>query len=143
MEQQGYLSGTLLGEYILARIEGYHYTIVGIGFGLAAISTANSLLSSVLERRREIGVLKAIGWRTGAVARLFLTEGLLLGTLGGLAGTVLGLGIFASLYRSLPPGLAWAAAAGILVPALVGVLAAIYPAWQAARIQPAEAVRYE
>ncbi len=139
----GYMNMTLLGEYILIRIQGYHYVMLSVCLLVAAISIADILLLELLERRREIGVLKAVGWRTGAVARLFLAEGLLLGMLGGLAGTILGLGIFASLYRSLPPGLAWAAAAGILCPALVGLVAALYPAWQASKIPPAEAMRYE
>jgi len=61
VDRQGALSGTLLGEFILVQIEGYHFAIVGMGFVLAALSLANSLLAGVLERRREIGVLKAVG----------------------------------------------------------------------------------
>ena len=139
----GYMSVTLLGEYILIRIQGYHYVMLSVCLLVAAISIADILLLGLSERHREIGVLKAIGWRTRAVVRLFLIEGLLLGVLGGLVGTVLGLGIFTSLYHSFSPGLAWAAAAGILVPALVGILASIYPAWMAAKIPPAVAVHYE
>ncbi|MBX3059931.1 MAG: ABC transporter permease, partial [Anaerolineae bacterium] len=100
IDRQGAMSGTLLGEFILVQIEGFHYAIVGIGFGLAALSLANSLLAGVLERRREIGVLKAVGWQTGAVTRLFLAEGVWLGLLGGLVGAVVGLATFIALYES-------------------------------------------
>jgi hypothetical protein len=143
MDRQGAMSGTLLGEFILVRIESYHYAIVAIGFGLAALSLANSLLAGVLERRREIGVLKAVGWRTATVARLFVAEGTLLGLLGGLAGAALGLALFVGLYQSVSSSLGWIAAVGVLAPLLVGALAALYPARVAARIPPAEAVRYE
>jgi hypothetical protein len=143
VDRQGAMSGTLLGEFILVRIEGYHYAIAGIGFGLAALSLANSLLAGVLERRREIGVLKAVGWHTATVARLFLLEGVWLGLLGGLAGAILGLAIFAGLYETVPSSLGWIGLAGVLTPVVVGALAALYPARVAAHIPPAEAVRYE
>lgn len=143
IDRQGAMSGTLLGEFILVRIEGYHYAIVGIGFGLAALSLANSLLAGVLERQREIGVLKAVGWRTSAVARLFLAEGALIGALGGLAGAVLGVSVFVGLYEAVSPSLAWIGAVGAGLPMMVGLLAAVYPARVAARVPPAEAVRYE
>jgi hypothetical protein len=143
VDRQGAISGTLLGEFILVRIESYHYAIVAIGFGLAALSLANSLLAGVLERRREIGVLKAVGWRTPTVARLFVLEGVLLGLLGGLGGAALGLATFVGVYETFSPSLGWITLVGVLTPAIVGALAALYPARVAARVLPAEAVRYE
>jgi cell division protein FtsX len=143
VDRHSYLSGTLLGEYILVHVESYHYALLVISFVLAAISFAEHLLAGVLERQREIGVLKALGWRTGAVARLFLLEGAVLGLLGGLAGTTLGLAVYLGLYRSVGAGLLWAVLAGLGVPTLVGVLAAVYPARVAAAVAPAEAVRGE
>jgi len=143
LQQRGMLGGTLLGEFILVEVERFHYAIVAIGFGLAALSTINGLLGSIFERRREIGVLKAVGWRTGGVAWLFVTEGLLLGLLGGAVGTLLGSAVFFGLYRMLSPAFASIIVLGVAVPGLVGALAALYPAWVAARVPPAEAVRYE
>ena len=143
LEQRGMLGGTLLGEFILVRVQGFHYAIVGIGFGLAAFSTANSLLAGVLERRREIGALKAMGWRTGAVMGLFVLEGALLGLGGGTMGALLGSLTFVYLYHTIVPGLILAMLVGMSVPGLVGALAALYPARVAARVPPAESVRYE
>lgn len=143
LEQRGMLGGTLLGEFILVRVQGFHYAIVGIGFGLAAFSTANSLLAGVLERRREIGALKAMGWRTRAVMGLFVLEGALLGLGGGTMGALLGGLTFVYLYRTIVPGLTLAMLVGMSVPGLVGALAALYPARVAARVPPAESVRYE
>jgi ABC-type antimicrobial peptide transport system permease subunit len=140
---RGYLALTLLGRYILVRVSGYHWGMVGVMMAVGALATADVLLAGVLERRREIGVLKALGWRTGAVARLFLLEGAMLGLLGGLAGTALGLLVYLGLYRSVGIGLLWAVLAGLGVPTLVGALAAAYPARVAAAVPPAEAVRGE
>lgn len=143
VDRQGAMSGTLLGEFILVRIEGYHYTIVGLGFGLAALSLANSLLAGVMERRREIGIYKAVGWRTVIVVRVFLYEGALIGALGGLIGAAAGLGVFVGLYETATFDLVWIGLIGVLLPVAVGLLAAFYPARVAAKIPPAEAVRYE
>lgn len=141
--QQGMLSGTLLGEFILLHVEGFHYAIVIIGLGLAALSTTNGLLESILERRREIAVLKAVGWRTGEVARLFVLEGTLLGFSGGLLGSLLGTLVFLYLYRSVEPGMGLVILVGVCIPGLVATLASLYPARQAAKVLPAEAARYE
>ncbi len=142
-DRHGYLSGTLLGEYLLLRVERYHYALVGIGLGLAGLAVGNSLLAGVLERQREVGILKAVGWRTTTVARLFLTEGSLLGLVGGTVGALVGGSLFWGLYRTLSAGLAGALLLGAALPGLVGFLAALYPAQVAARMPPAEVVRFE
>ena len=143
LQQRGMLGGTLLGEFILMSIERFHYVIVAIGFGLAALSTFNGLLNGILERRREIGVLKAVGWRTVSVARLFILQGLLLGMASGSLGALVGMLAYFYLYRSISSDLLLVILLGISVPGLVGALAAIYPARLAAKVPPAEAVRYE
>ena len=143
LDQRGMLSGTLLGDFILVRVQGFHYAIVGIGFALAALSTANGRLGSLVERRHEIGVLKAVGWRSVSVAHLFVLEGLLVGLTGGLVGALVGCGAGLLLYRQL--SVAWVPTALIAmgVAGLVGALAALYPARLAAQVPPAEALRYE
>lgn len=143
LQQRGMLGGTLLGEFILVNVQGYHYAIVGIGLGLAFLSAFNGLLGSILERRREIGVLKAIGWHTVLVARMFILQGILLGMVGGAVGALVGGLAYLYLYRSVSMDLVLAILSSVSLPGLVGALAAVYPAWLAAKTPPAEAVRYE
>ncbi len=141
LAQQGYLTGTLLGEYILMHIEGYHYAIVGLGFLLAAPAMGHSLLIGMMERRGEVGLLKAVGWRSTTVVGLFLMEGMTQGLIGGLVGTLIGLETYLVLYGILGLQLGWAVLAGLMLPMGVGLIAAIYPAWVAARVPPAEGIR--
>lgn len=99
-------------------------------------------MMAVQERRREIGVLKAVGWRTSSVTTEFILEGALLAGLGGAVGSVLGVGVFAFVYLSLPTS-PWPAILAAVAAVVVGGLAASYPALVASRVPPAEAVRYE
>jgi len=140
---RGYLSGTLLGEYLILHIEGYHYIVAGVGLLVAATTILDALLVSALERRREIGVLKTTGWRDREVTGLFVSEGLLLGLAGGVLGWLVGLAAYGLLYRGLPAQAWWVTLPALGVPVLVGAVAAWYPARQAARVPPAEAVRHE
>ncbi len=124
-----------------------------IALVIAALGIANALLAAVRERRREIGVLKAIGARDRDVRRIFLLEALALGLSGGLAGTLLGWAIartvgavvndylsaqgLAGVTVSLPmPVLA----AGILGSAVLALLAGSVPAVRAARLPARDAM---
>jgi putative ABC transport system permease protein len=108
------------------------------------VAIANIMVMSVLERRTEIGVRRALGATRGHIRTQFLVESMLLAAIGGLAGVVLGAAItvgFATnrgLTVDVPP-LGIAASIGVAL--LVGALAGLYPARRAARIPPAEAVR--
>lgn len=143
LELRGYLSATILGEYLVLRIKGHHYLMAGVCLLVAGLTTTDALLVSALERRREIGVLKAVGWRDRQVAGLFVREGLLLGLAGGVLGWLVGLAVYGLLYQGLPTRAWWVTLPALGVPVLVGAVAAWYPARQAARVPPAEAVRYE
>lgn len=110
----------------------------------------NTMVMSVFERTREIGVLRALGWRRRRVLGMILREALVLSLLGGVAGTLVGVGV-ALLLNANPlvagfvrahftPGLF----AQALVTALVlGTIGGAYPAWRAASLRPIEALRYE
>jgi ABC-type antimicrobial peptide transport system permease subunit len=121
-----------------------------IGLIAGALATMNTMLMSVFERTREIGTLRAVGWSRMRVLRLILAESLLLGLLGGAAGFGLGVALVAVITAN--PALSGvislrptpeAFILGLIVALALGGLGGLYPAWRAASLQPAEALRYE
>jgi putative ABC transport system permease protein len=111
---------------------------------VAGVGIANVMVISVIERRSEIGVRRALGATRMHVRLQFLVESVLLALLGGTLGIVLGAAVTAGYARardwalSVPVG---ALAGGVGVALVLGALAGLYPAARAARLQPAEAVR--
>jgi putative ABC transport system permease protein len=110
----------------------------------------NTLLMSVLERTREIGVLRALGWRRRHVLGMVLQEALVLGAVGGSVGVAIGLGLtwlvtlIPGLFGSIEPVYSPELFVQAVVVALgAGLLGGLYPAWRATRMHPAEALRYE
>jgi ABC-type lipoprotein release transport system permease subunit len=117
---------------------------------IGALGMLNTMLMSVLERTREIGVLRALGWRRWQVLRMVLQESLVLGAVGGVCGIFLGLGM--SRLWGLVPGYFGALkpiytpqvfVQAVVVALLAGVVGGLYPAWRATRMRPVEALRYE
>jgi len=131
---------------VISQITRFVTGIAVIALVVGAIGIANIMLVSVTERTREIGIMKAVGARNRDVMELFLLEATLLGAGGALLGLPLGLAAswagaqYADVGFALAPF--WSALA-VLVGVLVGVVAGLYPAWRAARIDPIEALRYE
>jgi putative ABC transport system permease protein len=137
------------------------YAFLGI-FGslalmVASIGIVNTLVMAILERRREIGIMKAIGASDGDVKKLFFAEAGAMGILGGLVGVGLGwaigevinLGTNVYLKRqSLPPEHFWSVpwwlvGGAILFAFVVSMVSGLYPAGRAARLDPVQALRYE
>jgi putative ABC transport system permease protein len=124
------LNGLLLGLGAVALLVG------GVG-------VANTMVISVLERRGEIGLRRALGATRGNIRLQFFTESLLLSVLGGGGGVLLGATVTAgyAAYRNWPPVVPlWAVAGGLLAATAIGSVAGIYPAWRAARLTPATAL---
>jgi putative ABC transport system permease protein len=111
---------------------------------VGGVGITNVMVISVLERRGEIGVRRALGARRGHIATQFLAEASVLATMGGMAGIAIGSAVTAIYARSQDwlvdvPVSALAAGAGIAL--AVGLLAGVSPAIRAARLDPAEALR--
>jgi len=117
---------------------------------IGAVGMLNTMIMSVFERTREIGILRAIGWRRRRIVRMILMEAVLLSLAGGVLGALAAMALTNFLGRQ-------PAAAGMIDPRLapsvillgfaialgVGVLGAAYPAYRGARLLPTEALRHE
>jgi putative ABC transport system permease protein len=111
------------------------------GIGVMAIMTI-----SVTERTREIGVRKAIGARRREILVQFLIEAVVLTSVGGILGVLLGsaIGLLVNLASGFPVSLPWwSFALGLGFSASVGIFFGVFPAWRASRLDPIEALRYE
>ncbi len=128
-----------------------------LALAVATLAIINTLVMAVLERRREIGVMKAIGASDRDVKRLFFAEAGAMGFFGGILGIALGfaigkainLGTAVYMHRHqlpseavwiLPP---WLIGAAIAFSIVVSLLAGLYPASRAARLDPVQTLKYE
>ncbi|HEX6360098.1 ABC transporter permease [Actinophytocola sp.] len=115
----------------------------GVALLVGGVGVANTMVISVLERRREIGLRRALGASRRQVRGQFLAESVLLSLLGGIVGVLVGVGVTAgyALTRDWPAVFPPAALlGGVGVAAVVGALAGAYPAMRAARLSPTEAL---
>jgi len=135
----------------LAQVEDVSSTLSTVLVGIAVIATLiggvvimSLMLIAVSERRREIGVRRAVGATRGDVLRQFLMEAALIATFGGAAGVVLGVAgaSAAAIQQQLAPVFLWGAMAGaVLLASLVGLVFGLLPAWRAANVDPIQALR--
>lgn len=131
------------------QIQGMLGAIGLIAMIVSGIGIANTMMMSINERTREVGVLKVLGTDLKDIAMMFLTEALLVGILGGIGGLLLSF-VMARLIpvlfqtmqvKSIIP--LWLAAGGVLFAGVVALLSALAPALNAMRISPNEAIRTE
>jgi len=149
------------------RMDDYgDYVFHGILFIIIALAIVNTVLMSVLYRTREFGVVRALGLRKRDTALLVLTEGLILTGISGLVGVLLGLAVTWGFFHdgfdlTAFMGDQMTAAGAVIDPvfipqfrvvqliqsavsvAIVGLVASLYPAWRATRIDMAEAMKFE
>jgi putative ABC transport system permease protein len=143
---------------VLALLQALLGSVGALALLVAALGVANTMMMAIYERTREIGVLKALGAAPGEIRLLFTTEAALIGLIGGvfglIFGTLLGRLVDWGAHRYLinegvtgigqlsvvPP---WLALGALVFAALIGLLAGLYPAARAARLDPVQALRHE
>ena len=132
-------NSTLISKAILV--------IVVIALIVGAISVANTMAISIIERQGEIGLLSTVGWSPVRVASLVLGEGVAVSVIGAAAGLFFGVIGAGLLVRALgvssyvsPAITAWGLGRGLLVGVGIGVLGGIYPAWRVTRMRPLKAL---
>ena len=140
---------------IFLIVEGVMGCIGAIGLVVSLFGIANTMTMAVLERTREIGIMKALGARNRDIARLFLAEAAAIGAAGGAIGLTAAflvgkaLNLLARGALNLPAGVslfhvsAWLAAGSVVFSMLVSMLAGTLPARRAARMDPVRSLRYE
>jgi lipoprotein-releasing system permease protein len=145
--------------YSVMRIERWlAYIILSLIIGVATFNLLGSLTMSVIEKTRDIGVLKSMGSTSGRIVKIYLFEGIIVGLLGTAFGSLLGFGVCLlqqkyGLFRldptvyiipAIPVELQWTDFLAVgLAAFILCSSAALYPARRAARLMPADAVRWE
>jgi ABC-type antimicrobial peptide transport system permease subunit len=133
-----------------SMLEGFAWGIAAIAVLIGGLGMMNAMVMSVMERTREIGTLRALGWRRGRVVRLIMGEAVVLSLMGSLLGIAIGVGL-TELAASVPGVGAFLEGVyspkiflqGLATALVLGLVGGAYPAWRAANLQPVEALRYE
>ncbi len=138
---------------ILGIIQYVIVGIAGIALIVGAVGIANTMYMSVLERTKEIGVMKSIGATNRAIMTIFLIESAFFGIVGGLIGSIIGIVMaLGAKYaiEAFSPGLPflilidpYVIAGALLFSAVAGILSGILPARAASKLNPVDALRYE
>ena len=146
-----------------AEMQARTIWLVTMSLVVATVGIVNSMLMSVTERYKEIGTMKCLGALDRFIVRLFILEAMLLGVLGSVAGEIVGTGAMTVMWLHRIGGghtfQAWGTTAlqlgsgglplwaciliGVVIGGVLSVLAALYPAWRAAKMPPAAALRSE
>jgi len=133
----------------VVNLNEYQLWVSTISVVVCIITIFNSMLISVAERYREIGVMKCLGARNVLILKLFLFEALVIGMIGGLLGFIIAmiftLPILIIQYGGILPLMAYMQILfiSLLIAIIISVIASAYPAQHASKINPTDALRYE
>ena len=136
-------------DNVLGILDAVSLAISGLAIIVGAIGIVNTMVMSVYERTKEIGVLKAVGWKSSKILKMVIGETLVLTTVSGIVGSAFGILIAEAGVRLLGDtdfALGYSPSTFILafgITIIVGILGGIYPAYKASRLAPTEALRYE
>jgi len=135
---------------ILGGVQAFIIIIASISIFVGAIGIVNTMTTSVLERKKEIGIMKSIGARNSHIFMQFLIESGLLGLVGGLVGVIFGLGIgFLGVYginnfigSEIVLEIDYLLIGGSLLGSfLIGAISGVIPAWNASKLNPVDSLR--
>ena len=135
---------TKMAEKVSGTFNIFLVLVAGISLLAGGVVVANIMLISVNERRKEIGLRKAVGAQRKDIMLQFLYEAAAVTLTGGVIGVVLGMigGKILEFFTQIPASLSWESVAiGVLLSSLVGILAGLQPAKRAASLQPIDALR--
>ena len=137
---------------IITVLNGVLVLIALISVIVAAVNTTNTMYTAVLERTKEIGVMKAVGARNSSILHIYVVESGIVGLIGGIMGVLLGFAIssiggaiavqagFSFLKPAFP---IWLTSGSILFAFTVGAISGVLPAIRASKLRPVDALRYE
>ncbi|MCW3983896.1 MAG: ABC transporter permease [Candidatus Bathyarchaeota archaeon] len=142
---------------IFSTIQLFLVGIAGISLLVAGIGIMNIMIVSMIERTREIGILKALGMKSRTVLSIFLGESAIIGVMGAVIGIAAGFGLAVVVANILGSGMLGSSGGFTITPVLspmvllgafgfgvgVSVIFALYPAWKASKLKPVVALRYE
>jgi putative ABC transport system permease protein len=133
----------------IQTIESGSWAVTLIALLIGGVMVVATMMKSVSDRTREIGVLKAVGWDKRRILRLIIGESMILAAIGTFIGLIIGLGIAEVLTSSnILHGIQLAFSGNLLLRAVgvalfLGIVGGLYPAYRASRLSPTEALRYE
>jgi putative ABC transport system permease protein len=140
---RGDVVGTLLGNAVAVQVRGVDYVAAGATIALGVLSVADAVFIGVSERAGEIAAIRSFGWREGTLARLVITEGVIIGLTGSLAGAAAGLLAASRFAGQLPGALYVIAASTVVAGLLVTALAALASAQSLRRVPAARLLAEE